>query len=92
MYYIKLSLICQPFIVIIKFLNKNINPTPFNRIRALSFHNIDTHNHNDIPITDSPKSQNCKPSTPLNDIAANTNIDATHFIYQSRVYLGVADF
>ena len=70
----------------------NINPpTPFNRISALSFHRIETTNHNVIPITDRPKSHICNSGIPLIDIAANTKIDATHLTYQSKVYFGVAD-
>ena len=79
------------YIVDNKFFNKNINPTPFNMIRARSCHSTDTHNHNAIPQADKPKSTICNPSMPLIDIALNTKIDATHLIYQSVVCLGVAD-
>lgn len=70
---------------------RNNSPAPFNNIRARSFHKILTTNHRDIPIIDNTKSNNAMPSTPRSDIAPSTNILATHLIYQSKVYFGVAD-
>ena len=61
------------------------------RINALSFQSIDTTNQSVTPITDRIKSVNSKPVTPRIDIAPNIKTDATHFTYQSMVYLGVAD-
>lgn len=63
----------------------------FNAIRALSFQAIETNTQPDIPNIESPRSHICKPSSPLMDIAARIKIEATHFTYQSMVYLGVAD-
>lgn len=73
------------------FLSSKSNPAAFSTINARSFHIIDTHNQRAIPIIENPKSHICNPSIPRNDIAHKTNIDATHFTYQSKVYLGVAD-
>lgn len=70
---------------------KNNKPTPLNRTSARSFHMIDTINHRKIPTIDNIRSQSCIPSIPRSDIAVNTMIDATHLIYQSTVYFGVAD-
>ena len=52
---------------------------------------IDTQSHSATPQTDRTKSISSKPTTPRIDIADNINNDATHFTYQSMVYLGVAD-
>ena len=61
------------------------------RTNALSFHSIDTQSHSATPIVDIIKSVDSKPATPLMDIAARINVEATHLTYQSMVYLGVAD-
>ncbi len=71
---------------------RNINPAPFNIMSALSFHKILTTNHRDTPMVDPIKSYKTQPSLPLTDIALRMNTLATHLIYQSTVYLGVADF
>ena len=68
-----------------------MSPIPFSRMSALSFHKKETHNHRDIPKAESDRSYMCSPSIPLMDIDDNTNADATHLIYQSKVYFGVAD-
>lgn len=45
-----------------------------------------------IPRVENDKSYIAYPSTPLIDIAVKTRIEAAHFRYQSKVYLGVTDF
>jgi len=45
-----------------------------------------------IPRVDNDRSYIAYPSTPLIDIAVKTRVDAAHFRYQSKVYLGVTDF
>ena len=70
---------------------RNNKPAPFNMINALSFHRNDTINQRNIPTIDNCRSSNANSSTPRMDIAPNTKNDAIHLIYQSRVYLGVAD-
>ena len=61
------------------------------RINALSFHSIDTQSQSATPNVERIKSGCSKPGTPRIEIADKTNTDATHFTYQSSVYLGVAD-
>jgi len=61
------------------------------RIKALSFHSIDTQSQSATPNVESAKSVNSNPGTPRIEIADKTNTDATHLTYQSSVYLGVAD-
>lgn len=77
--------------LIARFLIKNNSPTPLSNMRALSFHKIATISHRKIPMTEKIKSTNAHSGTPRILIAISTNADATHLIYQSRVYLGVAD-
>jgi len=76
-------------ILITKVLIRNNNPTLFNTMRALSFHNNDTHNHRVTPIIDRPKSYGASSMIPRILIALNTKTEATHLTYQSRVYFGV---
>ena len=45
-----------------------------------------------IPRVDNDRSYIAYPSTPLIDIAVKTRVDAAHFRYQSKVYLGVTEF
>ena len=75
---------------VIKFLNRNINPTPLSMIKALSFHRIATINHPKMPTIDKNKSYICNSGIPLMDIAESTNALDTHFRYQDMSYFGVA--
>ena len=74
-----------------RFRNKKSKPIPLRRISALSFQSTDTISHKNIPMTDKMRSYIWNPSTPRIDIATRTKTEATHLIYQSKVYLGVDD-
>ena len=58
---------------------------------ARSFHIILTSNHKKTPIIDDVKSITTSSGIPLTAIDVSTKALATHFKYQSIVYLGVAD-
>jgi hypothetical protein len=73
------------------FLSRNNKPTAFNIIKARSFQRIDTMSHRNTPIVEEVKSNHANSVTPRIDMDIRMKKDATHFKYQSMVYLGVAD-
>ena len=72
------------------FLNNNARPTALRTIRARSFHMTEIISHRKMPTQEKVKSICPYPSIPRSDIPISKSTLATHFIYQSGVYFGVA--
>ena len=75
----------------IKFFINNNSAKEFNIIKDLSSHSAATTNQPITPIMEKLKSYTTKLSIPLIDIPVRRKTLAIHLIYQSVVYLGVAD-